>query len=195
MSNDYQDFIERLNVLISQTGCALPKEDLEIPQRFIKMSVKIVSVQEAQHPESALEIHAVCLNDPVLLPEDRDDIEPSATGPWNRREVQLLVRIPIESDDCPTAQITFFTKDADADGDRNVSFQWSFEHADEPGIAEMHFHDRKTFKLDYCNVMPPDYVCAFVRLCERAYYEPQKNYFDALLRFAKEIRSDPPSAK
>ena len=193
MTNEYHDFTERLKALITETGCSLPAEDLDIPKVHKQMAVEITSVREADCPESILEVHAISHDDPVLCPEGEEDLESDTTGAWIRREVRLLVSIPMDSDNGITVKISFSTKNADADGDRLVSFNWTFDDAGEPEIAEMSFHDTKTFKLDYFSVMPPDYVRAFVRLCEQAYGEQQKSFLDELVRFTQEFKDVPPT--
>jgi hypothetical protein len=127
-------------------------------------SLEVVSVQEADCPDFILEIHAVCHDDQVLRPE-----KPGAAGPWDRREVKLVVTLPGDTGGCVTAKLSFVTKDADDAGGRLVSFHWEFDEAGNPGVAEMKFSDSKTLKIDYFSVKPPDYLRSFVVLCEQAY--------------------------
>jgi hypothetical protein len=155
MSDTYQELTERLKALLSEN----------------ESSLEIASVQEADFPDFMLEIHAICHDDPVLRPEDDEDVEPGATGPWDRRDVTLEVTLPCDTDGCITAKLNFATKDVDDAGDRLVSFHWEFDDYGNPGLAEMKFSDSKTFKLDYFNVLPPAYLCSFVALCDQAYNE------------------------
>jgi hypothetical protein len=155
MSDAYHDFTERLKALLSENGGSL----------------EITSVKEADCANVMLEIHAVCHDDPVLHPEHGDELEPGATGTWERREVTLVVTLPCDSGGWVTAELNFATKDVDDAGNRLVSFHWEFDEAGDPGIAEMKFSDSKTFKLDYFSVIPPDYIRSFVAFCEQAYNE------------------------
>ena len=131
MSDAHRDFTERLKALLSENGG----------------SIEVTSVQDADCPEFMLEVHASCKDDPVLRPET--DEGPGATGPWSRREVNLVVTLPGDTSGCTTAVLGFATKDADDAGSRVVSFHWEFDEAGDPGLAEMKFTDSKTFKLDY----------------------------------------------
>lgn len=155
MSDSYHDFTERLKALLSES----------------RSTLEIASVQEADCPDFMLEVHAVCSNDRVLHPESGDEPQPGATGPWDRRQVSLVVTLPCDTGGCISAQLNFATKDADDAGDRLVSFHWEFDEDGDPGLAEMKFSDSKTFKIDYFSVMPPDYLRSFVALCEQAYNE------------------------
>ena len=155
MSDAYREFTERLKALLSENGG----------------SIKVTSVQDVDCPEFMLEVHASCKDDPVLRPENDEDNESRATGPWSRREVNLVVTLPCDTGGCITATLSFATKDADDAGDRLVSFHWEFDEAGDSGLAEMKFTDSKTFKLDYFSVMPPAYLRSFVALCEQAYNE------------------------
>lgn len=153
MSDPNQDFAERLKALHSKNGGSL----------------EITSVQDANCPEVMLEIVAACHDDPVLRPEEDDDIDPEAKGPWDRRAVNVVVILPCDTGGNTTAEIRFATKEADDAGDRLVSFHWAFDEYGKPGLAEMKFSDSKTFKLDYFSVLPPEYVRSFVADCEQAY--------------------------
>jgi hypothetical protein len=183
MPDAYHQFTERLKALLSENGSSL----------------EIASVQEANCPKVMLEIHAVCHDDPVLRPEDDDELEPGATGPWDRREVKLVVTLPCDTGGCVTANLNFATRDVDNAGDRLVSFHWVFSDAGDPGLAEMKFSDSKTFKLDYFNVLPPAYVRSFVCLCEQAYNEtdldPQTHdpeFLNRLLELSQSMKSNQP---
>ncbi len=155
MSDAYHDFAERLKALLSENGSSLA----------------IGSVQEADCQEVMLAIHAICHDDPVIRPEDDDELEAGVTGPWDRREVSLVVTLPCDAGGCITATLNFATRDVDDAGNRLVSFHWEFDNAGNPGIAEMKFSDNKTFKMDYFSVLHPAYLLSFVALCEQAYNE------------------------
>ena len=166
MSDAYHDFTERLNTLLSAN---LAADDARLEVNYALP--EITSIREADCPEVMLEIHAACHDDPVRRPAEVDDIEPGAAGPWDRRDVTLVVTLPCDTGECVTAKLSFATEDADDAGSRRVSFHWRFDEVGDPGLAEMSFHDSKTFKLDYFSVTPPNYVRSFVALCVKAYGE------------------------
>lgn len=153
MSEPNQEFAERLKALHSKNGGSL----------------EITSVQNANCPEVMLEIVAVCHDDPVLFPEEDDKIAPNETGPSDRRAVNVVVTLPCDTGGRTTVLLRFATRDTDDAGDRLVSFHWEFNEMGVPGLAEMKFSDRNTFKLDYFSVLPPEYVRSFVADCEQAY--------------------------
>jgi len=112
---------------------------------------------------------ANCLTDPVLRPPPEAELAEGVTGPWNRRGVRLVVRIPTGGDSPVSAELTFATRDADEAGDRSVTFGWEFGEAGFAGLAEMRLNDSRTFKLDYFSVLPPSYVSEFVVHCLAAF--------------------------
>jgi hypothetical protein len=166
MSDAFHEFTERLKTLLSENPSAG-----DTRQEISSSPPEITLIRQADGADVVLEIHAACHGDPVRRPDDLDEVEPGAAGPWDRREVTLVVTLPCDTGECVTAKLSFATKNADHAGSRLVSFHWRFNAAGKPGLAEMSFHDSKTFKLDYFSVPPPNYVRSFVALCVRAYRE------------------------
>lgn len=154
MANTSHEFAERLAALLAESA----------------IGIEVTSIQEADCPDFMLEIHGACHDDPVLRPEVIT-LEPGATGPWDRRKVTVVVTLHCDSGDCSAAVLSFATKDAGDAGDRLVSFHWAFDNHGERGLAEVTISDRKTYKVDYVNVLPPAYLPSFVALCESAYKE------------------------
>ena len=171
MTDKYQDFTERLSELILETGCLLQHQSMDPLYVQQPMRVEVTSVQEANCSESILKVHAISHDDPVLAPDDSNEIQPEEKGVWNRREVGIQVNIPIDSSSRITVALGFSTTDADDAGNRTVLFHWEFDDVGDPRVAEMWLRDSKTFKLDCVNVLPPEYVRAFVCLCVQAYDE------------------------
>lgn len=155
MSGEYDHLKRHLKTLLSENGVTL----------------EIISVQNARCPETMIEVHAICHEDPVLFPEDDEELESGIDGRRTDREVTLVVTLPCDTDGSITAKITFATTEADDGGNRRVSFHWVFDATGSVWLAEMQFSDDKTFKLDYFSVLPPDYVRDFVALCEQGYNE------------------------
>ncbi len=133
--------------------------------------VIVESLGEPGDPGVALEINATCPDDEVCHapPEVREADGSIPEGPWNRRNVRLRLVFSEDSSDPVLLRLTYSTKDADADGDRIVEFNWEFKEGRISPIAEMALSDSKTYKVDYFSLLPPPYASQFVNVCERAY--------------------------
>jgi len=153
MLDKYDEFSKRLSSLLHT--CDSP--------------VELERIADALDEDDIIEIFGVCPSDPVC--ERPADVPEKATGPWDRREVQIVVRIVDHSLDSMLLDLIFLTREADDAGDRCAKFKWELDAEGETGLAEMWFNDSKTFKLDYFSVLPPEYACQFVAHCKRAYIE------------------------
>ena len=179
----YEHLTERLNELITETGCVIRERDvLEEVRVNLPMFVEVVSVED-DCDASATVIRAISQNDPVLFAPDEECIEIDLTGSWDNRTVSIVVTIPHDSeydededdddDECDNDywNVTFIfeTSEAGYNGSNVISFRWDFHPSNivNLGVAGMKFGDH----LGCVNVQPPDYVRAFVSLCRQAHYE------------------------
>ena len=136
--------------------------------------VEVHSVAAAGGTDDGIEVHAGCPADPVLQPPAEVERTADTTGPWDRRRVRLVVRVPADDSDRLSAELTYATGEADDAGDRDVTFGWEFGDDGTAGLAEMKFNDRRTFKLDYFSVLPPRYVSDFAALCQSVFNDTRR---------------------